>query len=1214
MQENERYMESLQAKEQALKAEFEDFSNRVLSKEFVGGLLDAGKALLDFANNDVGAAATRIAALSTSVVGIVGIAGTAIGKLSQLSKALSATGGATGFLGTLLAPKTLLIIGGVAAAIGLVVEAVRAYEDYAESQKYENLVKHFEETQQQAEEAKDKVQELIDKLNELNKVPMVERGQQWNDEKQELENLLEYYRQLERYREKEAKEAQQRAYTSDVVSGVRVENISDYSLIGEYSDTNAAVLDLADKYNVTLSQMDIDKLSKMSDDTERAAAYVNMLRENLEYLGLSFEENTQTADEYMTTQAGVMNLLARQIRTSKELTQAQKDEYAQYLEANQGRYEYLLTLDNLNDAQEGFVNNFNAMIVAFVNASDDLQEPSERVVYLANTFGITAEEALKLARQLGLIAPSTTVALSGIEQLTDGTWRLKDSEDAAAGSGEDLATANDAVSQKAAEVAAKMIAERDAVDTTTRSFQDLVAQEILFGNNGLDITAKLASLKAYAKAIGATVQQLAALDGVSTVGATAAEQSNIISSESMGSAGWRVSRNAKKMEEKANAVADVAANTALDIFDQIADEVAANKTKPKGSGGGSSIKKSIDETADYAEQKAKQAAEKAAQEAEQAAKEAAEKVKEQINESFDALKEAEEAYWDDKIDALETQNKLLDRQTQLEEKLKALQEAKEKKILLYKDGRFQYGEDIGAISKAQEDYNETWRDIYVEEQKEILNDLKDKALALIEEYRDKALENGQLTRDDISALLSEYQELGNNTYQTVAYGMENITNLVASGMSALNGSVGNVTSSVTSNITGTMGSVGSAMKSMVGSMSTAAGLLNQQFGQGLSAIQSTLSNALGMSSGNYAGTIADFRREHWGETTGQFNKLSMLYGGDVAWWIGMMGKYLEDPEKNANLQIGTNADGSPMTLKQLYETDWAKQAFNMGSMGGIDDYIAREQAKYILNGGSKYDYDNLNKIAQDAYRELYFRNPSAIAPGAEWYSGSDAAFAAAQYGIDAALRYSGSDFNVWEGLLGKYYFGNRDVYGRYRQSQYDIYKQMASQGGTSATARATAEWAQNKINEIDQQIYGETLNEIDRQLAENSRKWYEADEEEKKRLHLLNEELRKNRGEYKKKVDGNANGTLSWRGGLSVVGEKGPELRVLNRGDGIIPADVTANLWKMGANPTKYMNDVVKSTSNMFNISSLSLPNARDADSLVKGLKELAHQYVTKRS
>ena len=55
----------------------------------------------------------------------------------------------------------------------------------------------------------------------------------------------------------------------------------------------------------------------------------------------------------------------------------------------------------------------------------------------------------------------------------------------------------------------------------------------------------------------------------------------------------------------------------------------------------------------------------------------------------------------------------------------------------------------------------------------------------------------------------------------------------------------------------------------------------------------------------------------------------------------------------------------------------------------------------------------------------------------------------------------------------------------------------------------------------------------------------------------------------------NANGTENFEGGLSLVGEEGAELRVLNRGDGIIPADITRNLWQWGAmTPADMMSNI----------------------------------------
>ena len=106
-------MESLEAKQQALKAEFEDFANRVLSKDLVGGFINAGTAMLNFANNDIGAAITRIGVLSTGVTGLVGIVGQTVGKIAEVGLQLKNLGvGGSSFLGMLASGKFALIVGG----------------------------------------------------------------------------------------------------------------------------------------------------------------------------------------------------------------------------------------------------------------------------------------------------------------------------------------------------------------------------------------------------------------------------------------------------------------------------------------------------------------------------------------------------------------------------------------------------------------------------------------------------------------------------------------------------------------------------------------------------------------------------------------------------------------------------------------------------------------------------------------------------------------------------------------------------------------------------------------------------------------------------------------------------------------------------------------------------------------------------------------------
>ena len=1172
MQENERYMESLQAKEQALKAEFEDFSNRVLSKEFVGGLLDAGKAMLNFANNDVGAAITRIGAFSTSVVGVVGIIGTVVGKLSQLSSVLSAAGGATGFLGTLLAPKTLLIIAGVAAAIAGIAEIIKAVSQAIENNKFENLVADMDDANQELENTKAGYEETKQKLDELNNTPYEGKGSELQAEREQLNKQIEAYEKLIKLRQSDQVEAARKVVTGGkqstgaYVSGLGTDDVGNNTL-------------LTWNRTLALTGKQADELGEQFKSVEEATFVAFDVLE--QYINKATQEEYNEAvalgnmeEAYLIAQNALTNLGVSIVETKQKTSdwaQSQGQSLAHWLKYTQD----VITSSDYATQQVG------ELLTSTKDYYDALK--------------ILADNGENLDQwQVDFI--TNWESLNGVLDETNSA--LSETNDVLDEQGNEL----DELSLSVKATAQNLIDQAGQIDTTTQSYRDLVAQEIIFNNTGLDVSQKVKALQLLIEAAGVAKNTIASIGSPTASGMQSAQKA----ARSMGLKGKEAAKWAA--EHASEYIGESELNDYYTELSKLIDE--SNKGKPRGGGGSGSVKKSIDETADYAEKKAKEAAEKAAQEAEQAAKEAAEKAKEQINKTFDALKEDEEAYWDAKIDALETQNKLIDRQTRLEEKLKALQEAKQKKILLYKDGRFQYSEDIGAIASAQQDYNETWRDIYVEEQTEILNDLKDKALAIIEEYRDKALENGELTQENINSLLSEYHELGNNTYQTVAYGVENITNIVASGMSALTGSVSGATSTATSAISGTMGTIGSSMSKMATGLTSAASLLNKQFGEGLSAILKTSQVKSGKMIGTYQlgeneQTLDDFRNEYWGDTSGKFSKLSLLYGGGQAWWLGMMSKYLEDPEKNANLKLGS------MTLKELYDTDWTKKVGSASSLGEIDDYIAREQAKYILNGGSQSDYEALNKIAQDAYRELYFKNPRAYAPGAKGYGGYDPEFSAAQYAVDAALRYSGSNYDVF-GVEG----GRTSGMSAGRVSDLNFLRELVSQGeraGASSVSQTQAEWAKNQLNERYQTSYKNTLDAIDKQIEENSKKWYTADAEERDRLHLLNEELRKNRGEYEKKVGGNANGTLSWRGGLSVVGEKGPELRVLNKGDGIIPSNITENLWKIGSDPSKFMRDVVRTTSNIFSISSLSLPNARDAQSLVDGLQELAHQYVAKR-
>ena len=93
---------------------------------------------------------------------------------------------------------------------------------------------------------------------------------------------------------------------------------------------------------------------------------------------------------------------------------------------------------------------------------------------------------------------------------------------------------------------------------------------------------------------------------------------------------------------------------------------------------------------------------------------------------------------------------------------------------------------------------------------------------------------------------------------------------------------------------------------------------------------------------------------------------------------------------------------------------------------------------------------------------------------------------------------------------------------------------------------------------------------------------------------------------------GYANGTTNAKAGLHLVGENGPELRVLNSGDGIVPNNLTNKLLSMAKNGVSGLSDVTEKAKQVFysfDINNLSLPNVKSAEDFFDGLKNYAYQY-----
>lgn len=215
-----------------------------------------------------------------------------------------------------------------------------------------------------------------------------------------------------------------------------------------------------------------------------------------------------------------------------------------------------------------------------------------------------------------------------------------------------------------------------------------------------------------------------------------------------------------------------------------------------------------------------------------------------------------------------------------------------------------------------------------------------------------------------------------------------------------------------------------------------------------------------------------------------------------------------------------------------------------------------------------------------------------------------------------ALEQYGIDFEkaTWDERIANL----NDFKERYAQNVKDLEKLAARLNSleTSSSPSSTIQTA-TKVDP-DQAI-------LDEMKANSQAWWFASTDKEREAIHKRNVELNEmlsKKGTYDSssgKWSHYAKGTTSARGGLSLVGEKGAELRVLNKGDGVVPAHMTENLMDWGAQkPNDFVNKMLNKgkeiLSNVINVGNVSLPNVQNAKEFVSELKNLAYQAAYSRT
>ena len=645
----------------------------------------------------------------------------------------------------------------------------------------------------------------------------------------------------------------------------------------------------------------------------------------------------------------------------------------------------------------------------------------------------------------------------------------------------------------------KLLEQASTTTTAKNEMYNLAAQMIATNNQNLNFSQQLAALQQLATQAGITASAIAGVMGTTE----AASKRNLAS--------WRQTINPatgknyteaeaqqkllSKYWEKLQAKANYAATTTTTVGTSVptytspssSKQTQANKEEAKDA------VKEVKKDAESAVNDVSDSVSDALNEQKQMmqgvidyyveyASRKIEELQDQIdasNDKYDQMLEDAEDRAQAQLDALEAQNEAVEDQIALQQKLEALDKAKNTMQMVFKDGQFVYQADADEVSKSQNELNAYYRQKDYENRKKYIED----SLKAEKEYIETLRQNETAALEEEKARWEEYKEGWSNLTSEYEYQQNK---LLADQMFGIEQENANWQTRL-ANLQSFASQYNSLMSSLAG------------FG----------------GTGNY-GTM--------GDTTGT--------AGGGLWGTG-----------NDNLNT--------WDLNEAFNSLWEES----------EDY---------------------GKLLEDAIKKGY---------GIDWISG----VAGQRNAKIKALGLEGqveSTQDLFNRLIKKY--GYQDGYsGEYGTSQ----------GGTGSAPKTSGGSLSGSVSNSDQsKIMG-----MEDEIARNSQAWFDADEEERKRLHERNEELRK-----KLEAMGYASGTVSARGGLAMVGEQGPELRVLNQGDGIIPADITRNLMKIGSDPRWFASKSGVGNT-ILNVANVSLPSVRNAQQFVDGLKQMAMQrsYAT---
>lgn len=818
MKENEAFQESLEYQTNNLKATFQDFANNVLDKEVITTVIKAGDAFLKLANTDIGQLITKVTLLgglswgATSLLHVTKLIPAVVGQFKNLGEAIALAAGGAGTFGEAIvavggaASVALPILLAVSAAIVTLVELFKVYKETHPD---------FETAQQDATNLAEEYQNTKDRLDEINAMDWKDRTAAIEKERQELEKLREEQEKELNVAQMREAQAANRELSGRTGTGTatRVHVMSSTKDVdtSTYTSIEAAVKDLAEQEGI-------------------AAGTTEELKEQLKELGYAFlttrEETKLTADEVNALDADALKSLGDELRNTDELTANQISRYQELHDKLAPVYQQIISLEEaylrgdagarqLTSSEKELKLEYGYVVNAMRKFNNEGQKVVDTVQDLNDAAEDTGETMGKvLTNSLfdvnGNLTETAKTALTTNSALRDlAVAELEAQQQAVTANYQNLISQISQIGSQAiisGQALAQMLAmanigtgtyqdERDLKRTFAYKFKKSADANPAEYNRWLTNYVSQTASSNYERQMEELSKKMGQIQsvggGVSSSGGGGSSKTKSAAekaAEEAAAAAKQAWENQKQkelweLEQQEAAIKKQADDAKAEVDDYKNQLTAISKAQKEQT---EAIKKELEaqlkviQSQKDALESQKDALDVRADDLDRLIdynQEYADKQIENLEAEKDAIQETIDAInekYDKQIEALETTNKELDKEIEREKLLKALADARAKKTLVFKNGRFTYEQDIEAVSKAQADLDKFDREQQIEKEKELIEENRKNELQYSKDEQaalDAEIERWKKYKDGWANLVSDYNYQQNALLAAQKYGL-----------------------------------------------------------------------------------------------------------------------------------------------------------------------------------------------------------------------------------------------------------------------------------------------------------------------------------------------------------------------------------------------------------------------------------------------------------